>query len=215
MANIASGSRVVTVDKLKIFKGELPAYLTGSGGLVGKESQTEVDNAQDSRISAVESAVKAVKSGMFVPVSSLPEPCKAEYTGSIYLIPASGGVDPDTKIEYIAIQDGLNWKWEKLGNTKADLSDYYKKSEIDSQHATITGSFNTALAEALNKIATEEDDRKSADSALSLRIGSLESGSANSVVGVEYVGQSLVVDKVANLTQITASDADIRSIFSL
>lgn len=48
-------------------------------------------------------------------------------TSTIYLKPISGGSSPNVYEEYIYI----NSKWEIIGTTKTDLSDYYTKTQVD------------------------------------------------------------------------------------
>ena len=48
-------------------------------------------------------------------------------TSTIYLKPISGGSSPSAYEEYIYI----NSKWEMIGTTETDLSDYYTKTQVD------------------------------------------------------------------------------------
>lgn len=58
-------------------------------------------------------------------------PTKDISTSTIYLVPATKTGTDDSYDEYIYVSS----KWEKIGNTRVDLSDYYTKSEVDAELA--------------------------------------------------------------------------------
>lgn len=49
-----------------------------------------------------------------------------ETVGSLYLIPETGSTT-GTYVEYVTIQSGSSYSWERIGTTDADLTDYVKK----------------------------------------------------------------------------------------
>lgn len=62
---------------------------------------------------------------------------------TIYML-ASGSEDQNRYTEYVKVND----KWEKLGGSTVDLSDYYKKSEVDSKVKTATDAASAASSAA-------------------------------------------------------------------
>lgn len=64
-----------------------------------------------------------------VVVDSLPS-ASAETMNKIYLVPNSGS-STNVKDEYITWLDVSTYKWEKIGTTDVDLTNYYTKSETD------------------------------------------------------------------------------------
>lgn len=78
---------------------------------------------------AIAAAVDAITGIDFVIVQTLPA---TGVKGTIYLLAATGGVDPDVYDEYIWL-DGENdnpGRFEKIGTTEAKLSNYWSKSEL-------------------------------------------------------------------------------------
>ena len=65
----------------------------------------------------------------------MPEP-SAECSNAVYLVPKSG---KQGYKEYICVNEGTeeasSWRFEEIGDTDVDLSDYYRKSETYSATA--------------------------------------------------------------------------------
>lgn len=76
----------------------------------------------------VDDLVEAAIAGGFVLVQTLPEP-SASTMYKIYLVP-NQGEGQDTKDEFITIQEGSTYSWEKIGNTNINLEDYWAKDEL-------------------------------------------------------------------------------------
>lgn len=72
--------------------------------------------------SAITAAISEVSGLCFQVVSSLPSTGKIN---TIYLVP-NGGSGQNAKDEYMWIDE----KWEKLGSTDIDLSQYWKKTDL-------------------------------------------------------------------------------------
>ena len=114
------------------------AYLIGIGGYNGTNPSTSktlqqsisavatIDDSTESATSTYSSKKigKLIADGKFSikSVNTLPETGAAR---TIYLLPSTA--DDGTHDEYLYIND----KWELIGNTKTDLSNYYSKAETD------------------------------------------------------------------------------------
>lgn len=72
---------------------------------------------------AIEEVFEEIQTIRFEAVDKLPDSGESNV---IYLIPASDPKDKNLKDEYLWI-DG---KWEKIGNTSIDLSNYWSKDEL-------------------------------------------------------------------------------------
>ena len=88
----------------------------------------------------VDELLKAVATGSFVAAEILPQPSE-ECLGKIYLIPHPDPETENIRDEYICIPnpdyvEGESeaedqYRWEIIGSTKIDLSNYYTKSDVD------------------------------------------------------------------------------------
>ena len=112
-----------TSDKATFaLKSELTDFITVSvDNLVNyyKKSETYTKGEVDGKISAITTI-------NFEVVGELPSSGEAN---KIYLVPNSEQGEQNVKDEYIWV-DG---KWEIIGSTKVDLSNYYNKGEVDSK----------------------------------------------------------------------------------
>lgn len=83
--------------------------------------------------SYVDNAIAGVTSIEFVVVSQLPA---TGQKGKIYLVPHSGGSGTNTKDEYIWIEETIEGvttgRFEKIGSTDIDLSNYVQKTDLGS-----------------------------------------------------------------------------------
>lgn len=85
--------------------------------------------------------VDALEENHFIVVGELP-PADEAVTNAIYLVPKKDAPEEERNIkdEYIAVDGGEGVKvWEKIGDTKIDLSDYYTKSESDNKFVDVAG----------------------------------------------------------------------------
>lgn len=82
----------------------------------------------------VDGMIAAIKQLEIVVADELPT-ASADTMDKIYLIPSSDAGAQDSKDEYLTIRSGeegaYTYSWEKIGNTRVDLSNYYTKTEVD------------------------------------------------------------------------------------
>lgn len=119
----------------------------------------------------VDELLKAIATGSFVAVETLPQPSK-ECLGKIYLIPHPDPEIENLKDEYICIPnpdyvEGESeaedqYKWEIIGSTKIDLSNYYTKSDVDDILKASQADWNASDVDSLtyikNRTHYEEKD---------------------------------------------------------
>lgn len=143
-----------TEDKATFaLKSELTDFITASvDNLVNyyKKSETYTKGEVDGLINAITTI-------NFEVVAELPVSGEAN---KIYLVPNAEQGEQNVKDEYIWV-DG---KWEIIGSTKVDLSNYYNKGEVDSKLSakvdlsTYTSDKATfALKSELTNLATKEE----------------------------------------------------------
>lgn len=84
-------------------------------GITNAYTKTEVDTA----------ITNAMKGGYTV-VATLPT-ASANTMGKIYLVPLTDTDTNNVKEEYVTWLDGSTYKWERLGTTQIDLSDYEER----------------------------------------------------------------------------------------
>lgn len=84
-------------------------------GITDAYTKTEVD-------AAISNALK----GGYVVANPLPT-ASADTLGKIYLVPMTDTEDSNVKEEYVTWLDGSTYKWERLGTTKFDNSDYEER----------------------------------------------------------------------------------------
>nr|UVX78851.1 MAG: hypothetical protein [Bacteriophage sp.] len=134
-------------------KSELTDFITASvDNLINyyKKSETYTQSEIDAKISAITTI-------NFEVVAELPVSGEAN---KIYLVPNAEQSEQNVKDEYIWIEN----KWELIGSTKIDLSNYYNKNEVDSKLSakvdlsTYTSDKSTfALKSELTDLATKEE----------------------------------------------------------
>ena len=111
-----------------------------NGKNIGDAVSTNTTN-----ISNLTVRVDALEENHFIVVEELP-PAAEAVTNAIYLIPKKDGPEEERNIkdEYIAVDSDEGDKvWEKIGDTKIDLSDYYTKSQSDEKFVDVTGDVMT------------------------------------------------------------------------
>lgn len=95
-----------------------------------KAEQEYVEN----KITELQQEIETVSKLVLEVVDELPT-ASADTMDKIYLIPCEEPGSQDSKDEYITVRAGdegaYTYTWEKIGNTKVDLSQYYKKDETD------------------------------------------------------------------------------------
>lgn len=86
--------------------------------------------------------VNALEKNHFIVVEQLPSVDDAE-TNAIYLVKKDVPEEGNAKDEFIVVEIEGNKVWEKIGDTKIDLSDYYTKSESHDKFVDVTGDVMT------------------------------------------------------------------------
>ena len=133
----------------------------------------------------------------------MPEP-SAECSNAVYLVPKSG---KQGYKEYICVNEGTeeasSWRFEEIGDTDVDLSDYYKKSETYSATAIdgklelkqdkLTAGTNVEITGS-NVVNVKEDEttvKLSEDLYTYTNIGKITGASQTNPVKVASLGDSL------------------------
>ena len=78
----------------------------------------------------VDRLINAIKQFTYESVSVLPQ-ASAATMNKIYLIPSDNAEDNNVKDEYITVQDDGQYKWEQIGSTSINLSNYYNISQVN------------------------------------------------------------------------------------
>lgn len=108
-----------------------------NGKNIGEAVSTNTTN-----ISNLTVRVDALEENHFIVVAELP-PADEAVTNAIYLVPKKDAPEEERNVkdEYIAVDNGEGNKkvWEKIGDTKIDLSDYYTKSQSDDKFVDVAG----------------------------------------------------------------------------
>lgn len=167
-------------------------------------------------IEANAAKIAALEGNHFEVVDELPAVSEGKFN-VIYLVPTEG--DPTSKDEFILIEEGepATRKWEQIGTTKVDLSNYFTKAETTSAISTAVaaeadrataaeGELDTAV-----KAADTKADAAQADvDALKTLVGTLPDGTTATTV-VDYVDKKASADVAAlsgTADTATAADAD-------
>lgn len=105
---------------------------------VGAVSYNIKDTEARTRLSALETLVE---SGVQIVIADVLPTASADTMGKIYFIPHVHEASNDIYDEYLTINVGENYSWEKIGNTDIDLSEYSKKvhTHMVTPNVTITG----------------------------------------------------------------------------
>lgn len=167
-------------------------------------------------IEANAAKIAALEGNHFEVVDELPDVSEGKFN-VIYLVPTED--DPTSKDEYILIEEGepATRKWEQIGTTKVDLSNYFTKEETTTAISTAVGTETTRATEAEGELdtAVKAADAKAVAAqadvdALETLVGTLPDGAtATTVVG--YVDEKAGADVTAlrdTADTASASDAD-------
>lgn len=165
-------------------------------------------------IEANAAKIAALEGNHFEVVDELPDVSEGKFN-VIYLVPTED--DPTSKDEFILIEEGGERKWEQIGTTKVDLSNYFTKEETTTAISTAVTAEETRATAAEATLTTEVEaaDAKAAGAqadvdALETLVGTLPDGAtATTVVG--YVDEKAGADVTAlrdTADTASASDAD-------
>jgi hypothetical protein len=123
LANGFEGTEEEWLASLKGDKGE--DGVTAINDETASAETTYSSNKINEKISALEESLSGVVKRAIV--EALPQDSIA--TDTIYMVLKENGTENNIYDEYMYIND----KWELIGSTSVDLSDYYNKDEIDEQ----------------------------------------------------------------------------------
>lgn len=112
------------------------------------ELQTEANDFEK----FITDKVNAIISFTIVWVAELPA-IKDAKPNTVYLVPKKSMIEDDNYCEEFIFTDG---HWEKIGDTKVDLSGYYTKEEINSITQMLEGQVNIILQDYATKAELEE-----------------------------------------------------------
>lgn len=112
------------------------------------ELQTEANDFEK----FITDKVNAIISFTIVWVAELPA-IKDAKPNTVYLVPKKSMIEDDNYCEEYIFTDG---HWEKIGDTKVDLSGYYTKEEVNSITQALEGQVNIILQDYATKAELEE-----------------------------------------------------------
>ena len=123
------GSNNNNVDTWQLTEGQV--YLKPSSGIpkadLDSNVQASLSKADDTYTRAqVDALINTAKQLTFVVVASLPAPSSST-VGKIYLVPSESQATRNIRDEYITISVAGVYRWELIGSTSADLSNYLTK----------------------------------------------------------------------------------------
>lgn len=93
-----------------------------------REFYTEISSTYTK--AEVDRLINAIKQFTYESASVLPQ-ASASTMNKIYLIPSDNAEDNNVKDEYITVQDGSQYKWEQIGSTSVDLTNYYNMRQVN------------------------------------------------------------------------------------
>ena len=158
-----NGQHNVIYQPPKDFKNQILLIDIAEGALVTIVAHSAVTKAQYIA-SSLDYYTKAevdeliVGIHQFEPVvaSSLPT-ASADTMYKFYFIPKqSAGEQTNTKEEWMTVREGSTYRWEKIGETEVDLSDYVTTTDL----ATILANYVTNDSEKLLPAVTSSDNGK-------------------------------------------------------
>lgn len=143
------------------YKASLGKGDVGLGNVENKTLDTSVTASSGNYITSgavktyVDNAIGGVKQFRYEVVTELPT-ASAATMGKIYLKahshnPSDG--QPDSYDEFITLEEGTatkTYKWERIGNTDINLSNYYTKAEVNTELGKKQNNLNTNQLAAAN-----------------------------------------------------------------
>lgn len=137
----------------------LSSAKTYADGKVSSEATTRAnaDTALDNKITALQTSISNIKPFSYEVVSTLPT-ASASTMYKIYLVADTHSDSNDSYDEYITLQSGTTYSWEKIGNTDVNLSDYVKtvsQSGTTGVVTSVTKSGNTITVTGTNLSQTK------------------------------------------------------------
>lgn len=145
----------LTNDEGFIKSADIPTKtsdLTNDSGFVTNAATQEILNefvnyytkTQTYSKTEVDALVNALKQFEVVVVSELPA-ASASTLKKMYLVPADDPKTSNVKDEYVTVQSGNNYSWEKIGSTAVSLEAYSTTAQTQEM-------INTAVATKVDKV---------------------------------------------------------------
>ena len=157
-----------------VTSGSNPTTLSGYG-ITDAYTRTQTDTAITTAIGKTGHLKREI-------VSALPSVSSAD-TNTIYMVPktsgATGSSDTNGYDEYMLVVSGDTKKFEKIGDSAVDLTNYATKSYAES-------AASTAVSNAAKNYATSAQGTKADTAVQSVKIGSKEYKSGTSVILPAY-----------------------------
>lgn len=175
-SGVAAGTyKSVTVDvNGHVTAGTNPTTLAGYG-ITDAYTKTQTDSAITTAIGKAGHLKREI-------VSALPSVSSAD-ENTIYMVPkasgATGSSDTNGYDEYMLVVSGNTKKFEKIGDSAVDLTDYATKSYADS-------AASTAVSNAAKNYATAAQGAKADTAVQSVKIGNTEYKSGTTVTLPAY-----------------------------
>ena len=128
----------------------------------------------------VATAISGVTQFNFEVVEGLPE---TGVKGTIYLVPATDALQPDSYDEYIYVEREEGDNWELIGNTRVDMDNYYTKTEADGKFAGKSVASQTAsgLMSATDKTKLDGLENYTLPKASTSQLGGIKVGTNLSI----------------------------------
>ena len=105
------------IDRIKLPSGNI--YILADSDAQSKLENVYTKSETYTRAEVLAAIAEAMKGG-YLAVATLPEASDATL-GHIYLVPDPDGSGDNVRIEYVTIQSGSSYTWEKLGTTELNL----------------------------------------------------------------------------------------------
>ena len=222
---IAVDGKNVAVTGLKAlaYKESLGKADVGLGNVENKTLDTAVKASSGNYITSgavktyVDNAINAVHQFQYEVVATLPT-ASASTMGKIYLKahthnPSDG--QPDSYDEFITLEEGTTtktYKWERIGNTDINLSNYYTKDQVNTELGKKQNNLNTDQLKAVNSGITNA--KVTAYDGYSAKITALEGkpglDKVGTLTGVKMNGQAVSVSGgVADIGTVITAHQDI------
>lgn len=179
-------------------------------GKITSETNTRI--SEDTRIldeakAYTNQEIGKIKTINYEIVSTLPE-AGADYDfdvcKTVYMIKEGSGKTGDYFKEYICVKDGATYKWELIGDTRIDLSNYYTKTETDD-----------AIAAGVDEAEGYADEL---NTAMDARVGAIETKPAMDITSKQIsdwdgeVGAKAAVQ--AEVTRATGKEGELATAIS-
>lgn len=214
---------VVTGLKALAYKESLGKADVGLGNVENKTLDTAVKASSGNYITSgavktyVDNAINAVHQFQYEVVDTLPT-ASASTMGKIYLKAHTHNRNdgqPDSYDEFITLEEGTTtktYKWECIGNTDSNLSNYYTKDQVNTELGKKQNNLNADQLKAVNSGIT--DAKVAAYDGYASKITALEGkpglDKVGTLTGVKMNGKAVSVSGgVADIGTVITAHQDI------